>query len=218
MEVVSINVGLPREVAWRGKAVSTRIFKSPVKGPVKVRTLNLEGDGQADLSVHGGPNKATYAYPAEHYDFWRRELPDLKLKWGHFGENFTIRGLLEEEVHIGDTFRIGSTLLRVTQPRLPCFKLGIRFGRSDMVKRFLASRFTGFYLAVLEEGTVETGDAITLVDRGTHGVCVDDITRLYAFEKEDWATMRRAIEVEALPESWRAQFRERLEKRDDGGE
>ena len=214
MEVISINVGLPREVPWRGKTVSTAIFKSPVEGPVKLRTLNLDGDGQADLSVHGGPNKAAYAYPAEHYEFWRGELSDMDLMWGHFGENFTTRGLVEENVHIGDTFRVGSALVKVTQPRLPCYKLGIRFGRADMVKRFLASRRTGFYFAVLEEGTVQAGDSFTYVERSTHGISVADIARLYAFDKDDWATMRRVVEVKALSKSWRGYFEQRLEKND----
>ena len=175
-------------------------------------TLNLEGDGQADLTVHGGTSKAVYVYPAEHYDFWRGELPDMKLSWGHFGENLTTRGLLEDAVHIGDVFRIGSALTRVTEPRMPCFKLGIRFGRADMVKLFLAARRTGFYLAVLEEGAVEAGDSFVRVERSEHGVRVADITRLYAVDREDWATMRRVIEVETLPENWRGYFQNRLER------
>ena len=216
MEVVSINVGLPREVSWRERTVLTGIFKSPIEGPVKLHTLNLDGDGQADLSVHGGPNKAVYLYPAEHYEFWRRELSDMDLTWGHFGENFTTQGLLEENVRVGDTFRVGSALVKVTEPRMPCYKLGIRFGRADMVKRFLASRRTGFYFAVLEEGMVQAGDTFAYVERSTHGISVADITRLYAFDKDDWATMRRVVEVEALPESWRAYFQQRLKKRDQG--
>ena len=216
MEIISINVGLPRGVSWRGKTVSTGIFKSPVEGPVMLRTLNLDGDGQADLSVHGGPNKAAYAYPAEHYVFWHGELQDIELTWGHFGENFTIQGLLEENMQIGDTFRIGSALVRVAEPRMPCYKLGIRFGRADMVKRFLAARRTGFYFAVVEEGTVRVGDTFVEVEHSTHGISVADITRLYAFDKDDWATMQRVVEVEALDESWRGYFQTRLEKRDQG--
>jgi len=192
----------------------TGIFKSPIEGPVKLHTLNLDGDGQADLSVHGGPNKAVYLYPAEHYEFWRRELSDMDLTWGHFGENFTTQGLLEENVHVGDTFRVGSALVKVTEPRMPCYKLGIRFGRADMVKRFLAARRTGFYFAVLEEGTVQAGDTFTNVERSAHGISMADITRLYAFEEDDWETMRRVVEVEALPENWRGYFRHRLEKHD----
>jgi len=216
MELISINVGLPREASWKGRTVSTGIFKSPVEGPTKLRTLNLDGDGQADLSVHGGPDKAVYVYPAEHYEFWRGELSDLELTWGHFGENFTTQGFLEEDVHIGDIIRVGSALVRVTQPRMPCYKLGIRFGRADMLKRFLESRRSGFYLAVLEEGTVQAGDTLSYVERSTQGISVADVMRLYAFDKDDWATMRRVVEIEALPESWRNHFRHQLEKRDQG--
>ncbi len=214
MELISINVGLPREVSWRGKTISTGIFKSPVDGPVQLRTLNFDGDRQADLSVHGGPYKAAYVYPAEHYQFWRGELPDMELNWGNFGENLTTQGLLEEDVLIGDTFRVGSAVVRVTEPRMPCFKLGIRFGRADMVKRFLASRRSGFYLSVLEEGTVKAGDPFKAIERRAHGITVADITRLYAFDKDDWETMRRAAELEYLSESWRAYFKKKLDKSD----
>ena len=214
MEIVSINVGLPREVSWKGKTVSTGIYKSPVEGPVKLTTLNLDGDGQADLSVHGGPDKAVYAYPAEHYGFWREELSDSELSWGAFGENFTTQGLLEEDLNIGDTFRIGSAVVRVSQPRMPCYKLGIRLGRADIVKRFLASRRSGFYLSVLEEGTVQAGDTFVYVERDTRELSVADVLRIYAFDKNDWATIRRAVELDSLAESWRSYFQERLEKRD----
>lgn len=216
MRIVSVNVGLPREVSWKGKTVSTGIYKFPVDGPVKLNTLNLEGDGQADLSVHGGPDKAVYAYPAEHYEIWREELSDPKLTWGHFGENFTTQGLLEVDVCIGDTFRVGSALVRISQPRMPCYKLGIRFERADMVKRFLASKRSGFYLSVLEEGTVQTGDTIAYVERSTHGISVTDILRLHTSDKEDWATIQRAVEIEALAESWRSHFKDRLDKRGQG--
>jgi len=151
MELLSINIGLPREVSWQGRSTLTGIFKSPREGPVGVRILNIDGDQQADLSVHGGPNKAVYVYPSEHYVFWRAELSDMELSWGNFGENFTVRGMLEENVGIGEVFRVGSAVVKVTEPRLPCYKLGIRFGRSDIVKRFMASMRTGFYFAVLED-------------------------------------------------------------------
>jgi MOSC domain-containing protein YiiM len=214
LKLISINIGLPREVSWQGKVVSTAIFKSPIEGAIKLRTLNLDGDRQADLSVHGGPNKAVYAYPAEHYDFWRAELSNMTLTWGSFGENLTTEGLLEENVCIGDTFQVGSAIVRVSEPRMPCYKLGIRFGRPDMVKRFLASKRTGFYFAVLEEGTVQAGDPITCVERSSHNIRVADITRLYAFDKDDWATMRRVVEVDGLPEGWRDYFQHRLENSD----
>jgi len=212
MSVVSVNVGLPREVIWRGETISTGIFKQPVQGRVAVRRLNLDGDRQADLTVHGGPDKAIYAYPAEYYHFWREEFPDMELPWAMFGENVTVEGLLDDTVHIGDRFRMGSAEVMVTQPRVPCYKLGIKFGRDDIIKRFLASGFTGFYLAVLEEGEVAAGDAITLIERDEHRVKVSDITRLYARDKGNLEALQRAIEVEALAEDWRSYFQKRLTK------
>jgi len=212
MKILSVNVGLPREVTWQGKLVTTVIFKKPVKAPIMLRTLNLDGDGQADLTVHGGVTKAVYAYPSEHYDYWRDELPGVDLSWGMFGENFTTEGLLEESVYIGDRFRIGDTEVTVTEPRMPCYKLGIKFGRPDIIKRFLASRRTGFYFAVVRGGMVGAGDAIELIGREQQEVSVADITRLYAFEKDDLETLRRAVEVEALPENWKGYFLHQLEK------
>ncbi|HYG78756.1 MAG TPA: MOSC domain-containing protein [Pyrinomonadaceae bacterium] len=212
MKLISVNVGRPRLVVWRGQSVSTGIFKEPVAGRVALRTLNLDGDRQADLTVHGGPSKAAYAYPSEHYEFWRAELPGTELPWGMFGENFTTEGLSESAVNIGDQFRVGSAEVMVTEPRMPCHKLGIKFGRSDILRRFLASGRTGFYFSVLREGEVEAGDSIELLARDAHNVTVADITRLYARDRDDSELMRRAIEVEALPDSWRDYFRERLEK------
>jgi MOSC domain-containing protein YiiM len=212
MKIVSVNVGLPREVSWQGKFVTTGIFKEPIDGPVMMRTLNLDGDAQADLTVHGGASKAVYAYPSEHYDYWRAELPGVDLPRGMFGENFTTEGLLEEAIYIGDKFRIGETEVIATEPRMPCYKLGIKFGRVDIIKRFLASRRTGFYFAVAREGMVSAGDAVELIGREQHEISVADITRLYAFEKNDLKSLRRAIEVEALPENWKGYFRHQLDK------
>jgi MOSC domain-containing protein YiiM len=212
MKILSVNVGLPRKVTWQGKVVATGIFKEPVNAPVMMRTLNLEGDQQADLTVHGGVNKAVYAYPSEHYGYWRTELPGADLRWGMFGENFTTEGLLEEATYIGDRFGIGETEVMVTEPRMPCYKLGIKFGRPDIIKRFLASRRTGFYFAVVREGMVGTSDAIKLIGQEQQDISVADITRLYAFEKDDLKSLRRAIEVEALPENWRGYFQHQLEK------
>jgi MOSC domain-containing protein YiiM len=174
MEVISINVGLPRAVEWRGQTVETSIFKEPVSGRVRVSQLNLAGDRQSDLTVHGGVNKAVYVYPSEHYPFWAEELPGFELPWGVFGENFTTTGLSENNVHIGDRLRIGSAEFVVTQPRMPCFKLQIRFNRADMVKRFLRSGRTGFYLAVTQEGEVGAGDAITVVERHPEAITIAD--------------------------------------------
>jgi MOSC domain-containing protein YiiM len=213
MKLISVNVGLPRNVSWQGKAVTTGIFKEPIKSPLMLRTLNLDGDKQADLSVHGGVDKAVYAYPAEHYEYWRGELPGMDLPWGMFGENFTTEGMLEESVLIGDRFRIGEAEVVVTQPRLPCYKLGIKFGRDDMVKKFLASRRTGFYFAVLREGMVEEGEGVELTGREEKGVSVADITRIYAFERDDLRTLERAVRLEALPQSWREYFLHQIQKR-----
>src|SRR2546430_1780945 len=180
MRVIAVSVGLPREVEWRGRSVRTSIFKEPITGPVKVDPMNLAGDRQSDLEVHGGVHKAVYVYPAEHYAYWRKELPGVDLPWGSFGENLTTEGLMEDSVHIGDRFRIGSAELVVTQPRMPCFKLGIRFGRPDMVKRFLRSGRTGFYLAVTREGEVRAGDAVAPIARHELGISVAEIVGLYS--------------------------------------
>src|SRR6266478_7180153 len=212
MKLISLNFALPRIVEWNGGPVATGIFKDPVQGPVMLRTLNLEGDRQADLSVHGGVSKAVYAYPSEHYAFWKKELPDTELPYGMFGENFTTEGLTEAGVNVGDRFRIGAAELMVTEPRLPCYKLGIKFGRSDIIKRFLQSRRTGFYFAVLKEGEVKAGDEIELISRDANNISIADITRLYAFEKDDLETLRRAVKLKALSESWRGYFQKQIQK------
>src|SRR5713226_1177818 len=212
MRVVSVNVGLPREVARKGKMVTTGIFKYPVDERVRMRTLNLDGDRQADLTVHGGPSKAVYAYPSEHYAYWQEKLPGVELPWGMFGENLTTHALLEGEVSIGDRFRIGAAEVMVTEPRMPCYKLGLKFGRDDIIKRFLASRRTGFYFAVSKEGEVAAEDTIQPISRDRHGVTVADITDLYASKLGNLELLRRAVHVESLPESWRAYFQARLSK------
>ena len=215
MKIVSVNTGLPREVLWHGQVVTTGIFKEPVEGRIAVRKLNLDGDRQADLTVHGGEYKAVYCYPVAHYQYWRQELPGRQLPMGMFGENFTTDGLLEDSVHIGDEFSIGSAEVIVTQPRLPCYKLGVRFQSDDMVKRFLASGRTGFYLAVTREGEVGAGDEIANILRDPKGVPVSEITRLYVAKRyaaDDVASVKRALQVHALPESWKSYFVERLQR------
>jgi len=172
MQVISVNVGLPRNVEWRGQIVQTSIFKEPVTRRVRVDRLNIEGDQQSDLTVHGGAAKAVYVYPSEHYAFWRQELPDADLPWGAFGENLTTSGLSERDVHIGDRFGIGSAEFEVTQPRMPCFKLTIRFSRADMIKRFLRSGRSGFYLAVTKEGEIAAGDAINVIGRHPDAITI----------------------------------------------
>jgi MOSC domain-containing protein YiiM len=211
MKIISVNVGLPRLVLRNDEPVSTGIFKEPVAGRVMMRTLNLDGDRQADLSVHGGPEKAVYVYPSEHYDFWKRELPHMDLPWGMFGENLTTTGLLETDINIGDKFRVGTAEVIVTQPRMPCYKLGIRFGRADIIKRFLLSERTGFYLSVLKEGEVGAGDEFALIEKNSSGVTVVDITRLYSSDKGNIDLLRRASATEALPETWREYLLKRLQ-------
>jgi MOSC domain-containing protein YiiM len=212
LKIISLNVGLPRLVLRGDEPVSTGIFKVPVAGRVRLRKLNLDGDLQADLSVHGGLEKAVYLYPSEHYEFWRRELPDMDLQWGMFGENFTTTGFRETETNIGDRFKVGSAEVMVTQPRMPCYKLGIRFGRTDIIRRFLVSERSGFYLSVAKEGEVAAGDEFELIEKNASGVRVVDVTRLYSSDKSNVDLLRRAIATEALPGSWRSYFQERLEK------
>jgi MOSC domain-containing protein YiiM len=210
VKLISVNVGLPREVEHDGEAVLTSIFKTAIEGRVRVRVLNLDGDRQSDLTVHGGRDKAVYAYPAEHYGPWRKELPGTELPWGAFGENLTTEGLLEDLVAIGDRLRVGTAELVVTQPRLPCFKLGIRHGRPDIVKRLMQSRRSGFYLAVLKEGELGAGDAIELVPSDDDRVTVREIFSLF-LPDPDRSIAERATRLPALPESWRNRFRQELD-------
>jgi MOSC domain-containing protein YiiM len=215
MKLLSVNVGLPREVEWKGKLVRTSIFKAPVPGRVRVAQLNLDGDQQSDLSVHGGIDKAVYAYPSEHYRFWREELLGMDLPWGVFGENFTTKGLLEETVRIGDRLRVGSAEFVVTQPRMPCFKLGIRFDRPEIIKQFLQSGRSGFYFAVLKEGEVTAGEVIELLKQDEQGITVADVVNLYRQDATNQDLLRRVSELPSLPKNWRDYFRKRLWNPDD---
>jgi MOSC domain-containing protein YiiM len=212
MKILSVNVSLPKPVSWRGRRIMTGIFKEPVERRVAVRRHNLAGDGQADLSVHGGPEKAVYAYPSEHYPFWRRDLELETLAWGAFGENLTTEGWWEDEVHIGDRFRAGTAELVVTQPRMPCFKLALKFDRDDIVERFLESDRPGIYFAIAKEGELEAGDALERIHEDPRHVTVVDVVRLYLDRhgKSDPDLLRRAVEVEALASGWREHFRKRL--------
>ncbi len=215
MKIVSLNCGLPREVVWQGMDVTTSIYKEPVAGRVPLRTLNLDGDRQSDLSVHGGRHKAVYCYPLEHYSYWQAKLPNRSLPMGVFGENFTTEGLIEDSVQIGDRFAIGSAEVIVTQPRMPCYKLGIRFQSNDMIKHFLESGRPGIYLAVTREGEVGAGDSITQIARAEDSVAVTEIVRLYIaknFNNADVAQVRRAIAVDALPESWKEYLHDKLSR------
>jgi MOSC domain-containing protein YiiM len=215
MRVISVNCGLPREVQRHGRTVTTGIYKQPVEGRIRLRKLNLEGDRQADLSVHGGKEKAVYCYPLAHYEYWRAELPGRHLPMGMFGENFTTDGLSENAVFVGDRFSIGSAEVVVTQPRLPCYKLGIRFGSDEMVKRFLSSARPGFYLAVTRDGAVAANDEIVLIDREPNSVPVSEIARLYVaktYSTGDLASAARTLSIAALPQSWKDYFREQLQR------
>ena len=213
MKVLSVNVGLPRQIEFDGQSVTSGIYKSPVQGRVRVGRLNLEGDGQADLSVHGGLNKAVYAYPAGHYEYWCREFPGKEMPWGIFGENLTLEGLTESDVHIGDRFQIGTVVLTVTQPRLPCYKLGIKFGTDDMPERFLASRRTGFYFAVVEEGELGEGDIVRPIHRDANQVSVADILRLcYDNKYPDQRLHKLALNLEALSPGWRKRLLKKMNK------
>jgi MOSC domain-containing protein YiiM len=212
MKLISVCVGLPRQANWKCKPVTTGIFKQPVSERVMLRSLNLDGDQQADLTVHGGVEKAVYAYPMEHYAYWRQELPDEDLPWGAFGENLTIEGLSETDVNIGDRFRIGTSEVMVTQPRFPCYKLNLKFGRDDMVKRFLNSRLSGIYFSVVQEGEVGVGDAIERVGRDENNVTVADIVQIYVREASE-DLVRRAVQVPALAADLRSYFQQQLEQR-----
>ena len=210
MRLLSVNAGQPRVVWWKGRMVSTSIFKQPITGRVRLGQMNLDGDRQADLSVHGGPLKAVYVYPSEHYEFWRRELPGIAWQWGMFGENFTTQGLREDAVRIGDRFRIGSAVVQVTQPRVPCFKLAAKFGRDDIIRRFLRSGRSGFYLAVVEEGEVGVGDEIQLLTQARESRTVAEINRLFAADKYNAELLQRAVNIRELPAGWRQHFLQRM--------
>ncbi len=206
MKVLSVNVGRPERREWKGAIISTSIFKRPVEGEVKVGFLDLAGDEQADLNVHGGPDKAVYLYPFEHYTYWRSQLPAEPLTMGNFGENLTTEGLSEETIHLGDELEIGTARFVVTQPRLPCYKLGLRFGREDMTRIFYRSRKFGFYLRVLREGSLRSGAAIEVVAKDPNGVSVADFIRLFTRESRDKDLLTRAQSVQYLPDGWREEL------------
>jgi MOSC domain-containing protein YiiM len=210
VKLISLNVARPRLTLYRGATINTGIFKQPVSGPVQLRTLNLDGDQQADLTVHGGPYKAVYAYPSEHYPFWREEFPGMELPWGMFGENFTTEGLTEAELNVGDRLRIGTALLMVRQPRTPCYKLAAKFKREDMIERFLLSGRSGFYFSVEQEGSVAAGDGVNFISRDPHGITIAETNRLFVEDKYNRALLEKAVATAALPENWREYFARRL--------
>ena len=212
MKLLSVNVSLPKEVLYKGKTVTTGIFKEPVNGRVMLRALNLDGDGQADLIGHGGIHKAAYAYSIENYDYWKRALGRTDFTFGQFGENFTVEGMLEDEIHVGDVFRVGSALVEVTQPRVPCYKLGIKMGLSGFEKKFLASCQVGFYLRVLEEGEVGAGDVFERVGIDPERMTVRETCHLLYFDTKNLDGARKALRIRALSPGWQQAFEERLAK------
>lgn len=210
MKLISLNVGLPRLATYRTQTVKTGIYKEPVAGSVQLRTLNLDGDRQADLAVHGGPNKAVYGYPSEHYEFWRQELPGTQMPWGMFGENFTTEGLFETDLHIGDRLKIGSAVIVARQPRIPCYKLALKFRRDDILARFLRSERSGFYFSVEQEGTVAAGDPVEFLSRDESGITISEMNRVYALDMYNVELLNKAIATAALPEDWKQFLKKRL--------
>ena len=205
MKVLSVNVGLPRDVQIDDRTVATGIYKVPITERVRVRTLNLDGDRQADLTVHGGTDKAVYAYPSEHYAFWRDILGE-DLSWGAFGENLTIQGLSEETGNVGDQLGIGTATFVITQPRLPCFKLAAKFQRDKIIKEFLDSRRTGFYLKVTHEGTLQAGDPIHVLRQAPERFTIREVTDLYLTKEPKASQLERVLSVMDLAASWRQHF------------
>ena len=213
MKIHSLNVGVPREVPVHGGSVITGIFKQPVEGRVTLRRLNLDGDRQADLTVHGGPYKAVYCYPHEHYEYWKKTLPGRELPTAVFGENFTTEGMLEPDVYIGDKYSVGTAEVTVTQPRQPCYKLNLRFDDEFMVKRFLTSGRSGFYLSVTKPGEVGAGDELRLLSRDPQQISIADFNHLYlakTHSREDAETIARLMKIPALPQDWKDYFREQM--------
>ncbi|MGC2447424.1 MAG: MOSC domain-containing protein [Candidatus Sulfotelmatobacter sp.] len=216
MKLISLNVGRPSLMVYQGRTIDTGIFKRPVSGPVPLRTLNLDGDRQADLSVHGGPNKAVYGYPSEHYPLWRDELPGMDLPWGKnfpwgsFGENFTTEGLFESDLHIGDRLNIGSAILMIRQPRMPCYKLAAKFQRDDMIDLFLRSGRSGFYFSVEQEGVVENGQALQFLSHEPDAITISEMNLLFVRDRYNRTLLEKAIATPALPEAWREYLAKRL--------
>ena len=214
-QLLAVCVGRPQSIAYNGRQVSTAIFKQPVQGKVMCRALGLNGDAQADLTMHGGVEKAIYAYPVEHYAYWERELARGDLPLGQFGENFILRGLAEDRVRLGDVFRVGHARVQVTQPRVSCYKIGLRLNAGPgFPKRFLESGRLGYYFRVLEEGEVEAGDAVELEDSDARSITIAEFIEFSQSRLDESSGIRRILESRALPKSWRAHFEERLDGHD----
>jgi len=214
MKILSVNVGRPRPIRWEGRVALSGIYKTPVQGPVQVRTLNLEGDQQADLSVHGGVHKAVYAYPSEHYPFWQSLYPARVLEWGAFGENLTTEGLLESSAGVGDTLQIGTAILVVVQPRLPCYKLAAKFEDAGILERFTGSGRSGIYFAVEKEGELQKGASAKWIFRGENPFTIADAMRLFNGENVPFERLEKALKVKQLPDSWRKRIEARISPND----
>ena len=212
MKLLSVNVSLPRNVTYKGRTVRTGIYKEPVEGRVKVARLNLEGDGQADLVGHGGEFRAVLVYSIENYEYWSETLGRTDLAFGQFGENFTVSGMLDDIIHVGDRFCIGTALFEVTQPRVPCYKLAMKMEVEGFYNRLLKSGRPGFYCRVLEEGAVEAGDRIEQVAADSVAMTVQRVSNLLYFDKDDFGGAREALRIPALSPGWRHSFEERLAK------
>jgi len=210
MKIISLNVARPRLTVYNGNTINTGMFKQSVSGPVALRTLNLDGDQQADLAVHGGPNKAVYGYPSEHYGVWREELPGTNLPWGMFGENFTTEGLFERDMHIGDRLQIGSAIIVVRQPRIPCYKLAAKFRRNDILARFLRSGRSGFYFSVEREGVVTAGNSFEILSQEPLAITIAEMNHVFADDRYNRELLNKAIATPALPEDWRDHFEKSL--------
>jgi MOSC domain-containing protein YiiM len=211
VKLISVNVGLPIKVTFGNEIVTTGIFKNPIDKRINLKKLNLEGDRQADLTVHGGPDKAVYSYPYEYYEFWQKEFPDISFNWGMFGENLTTEGLFESQVNVGDRFQIGSAQLVATQPRMPCYKLGVKFGRMDIIKKFLKSEKSGIYFKVIKEGEIVINDIIKLIKKDNNNITIKNIVELITKEdKENTILMEKAVKVQDLPQGWKNYFLEKL--------
>ena len=212
MKLVSVNLSVQKEIVHENKPITTGIFKTPVEGRVMLRRLNLVGDGQADLWGHGGAFRAVYVYSLENYDFWQRELGRDNFSYGQFGENFTVEGMLDEDIRVGDVFRVGDAIVEVSQPRIPCYKLAIKMGIDSFQNRFLESGRVGFYFRVLQEGEVGAGDTFELIGRDSGGMTVREVSDLLFFNTEDFAGTQRALSIPALSHGWKGSFEERLAK------
>jgi MOSC domain-containing protein YiiM len=214
--LLSVNVGLPRDIAWRGKTVHTAIWKTPVQGRCMVRRLNIDGDGQGDLAGHGGEHRAVFAYQKDSYHYWQNQLGRDDFDYGQFGENFTVDGLSDQEVCIGDRYRVGSALFEVTQPRVTCYRVGIRMNEPQMAALLVAHGRPGFYFRVLEEGEVEAGDEIVQVATGPERMTVFEISALLYMPGHPRSKLVRALHIPALSAGWCASFQALLEQAQSG--